>query len=71
MRPKNILLNLLNLMGKNWYSPYMDTYYFPKADAILIDKQKFFDYLKEWDELSDRQKTKQWEILKYLYDEKR
>lgn len=71
MKPKNILLNLLNLMGKNWYSPYMDTYYFPKTDAILIDKQKFFDYLETWDKLSDRQKAKQWEYLKYLYNEKR
>lgn len=71
MKPKNILLNLLNLMGKNWYSPYMDTYYFPKTDTIVMNKQKFFDYLKDWDESSDRQKAKQWEYLKYLYDEKR
>ena len=67
MKLKDILLNF----SRNRYSSYMDTYYFPKADAILIDKQKFFNYLKDWDELSDSQKTKQWEILKYLYDEKR
>lgn len=67
MKLKNVLFNLA---GKR-YSPYMDTYYFPKADAILIDKQKFFDYLKDWDESSDKQKAKQWEILNYLYDEKR
>lgn len=67
MKLKDILCNI----SRNRYSPYMDTYYFPKADAILIDKQKFFDYLETWDELSDRQKAKQWEYLKYLYDEKR
>lgn len=71
MKLKNIILNFLNLIGKNWYSPYMDTYYFPKTDTIVMNKQKFFNYLKDWDESSDRQKAKQWEILNYLYDKKR
>ena len=71
MKLKNIILNFLNLMGKNWYSPYMGTYYFPKTDIIVMDKQKFFNYLKDWDESSDKQKAKQWEILNYLYNKKR
>ena len=69
MKLKNIKNTLFSFVGR--YSPYMDTYYFSKTDTILMNKQKFFDYLKDWDELSDRQKAKQWEILKYLYDEKR
>ena len=69
MTLKNIKTTLFSFVGR--YSPYMDTYYFSKTDTILMNKQKFFDYLKDWDELSDRQKAKQWEILKHLYDEKR
>lgn len=69
MKLKNIKNTLFSFVGR--YSPYMDTYYFSKTDTILMNKQKFFDYLETWDELSDRQKAKQWEILKYLYDEKR
>lgn len=67
MNLKKVLFNLTGMR----YSPYMKTYYFPKTDAILIDKKTLFDYLETWDELSDRQKAKQWEYLKYLYDEKR
>ena len=69
MKLKNIKNTLFSFIGR--YSPYMDTYYFPKTNTIFMNKQKFFDYLETWDELSDRQKARQWEILKHLYDEKK
>ena len=66
----NLKKVLFNLTGAR-FSPYMKTYYFPKTDTILIDKKHFFNYLEDWEHLSDRQKAKQWKYLKYLYDEKR